>query len=310
MASVIQKYRQMKTVDKLLIPGSLAIIIWIASFFSNTVNPWVAASVFLGFCGFIHLWVTRTMTTAALVVFCLQVIAFLPVSIIYAVTARSHVDDYSAVALGSLYLLAASYLAAWSTYRWNNGLWWPRLLAAFVSIDIIAPLIADALRILNFYFMSGIGLVLVALISVPWSRLKAKPADDIPSGIQDGQATEAILQLAKSVDGVTAVESKDHGVDFVLTKGKKTFNVYVLGKSRDIKISGNQVQYGPDNLQALLFHLGSVSRRNNAVPIVVNYSDSSMSFVELKASLTTEKRRGMPVILTTPPKMVQILKNA
>lgn len=314
MASAFKQYKKMKTVDKILIPSALVVLLGMAAFLSGTLNPITTVLAFLAFYGLIHFAITKSSGTAALIVLLVQTVVMFPVIFVYgalsaATSGLENIND-STILIGALYTFAATYLTAWSTWKWSSGRWWVRLILGFAAIDFIAPLIAVSVDGLNIYVAMTVTALIVAAASIPWSRIRTDAIVDLPANIQEDKATDAMHALVQAIDGAEVTKVDNAATDFTVKSGRRTFRVFVLGKQRDLKVAGNSVQYGTANLKPLLYRIAEESPRKKDIPVIVNYSDSSRSFVEIESSLKADKRRGRHVILTTPRKLVELIKES
>lgn len=310
MASPLKAYKKMKTIDKVLIPAILFTVLGMAAFFSKDLNAATVVGAFLACYIFVHFALTKTHSTIVLIIVALQLVIFMPVSYLYGYVAASQLPLNAAFNLGAIYVFAGSYLVAWSTWKWSSGRWSVKLFLGYLAFDILAPLGAFVFPTPTFIVTIALGAVFVALVCIPWSRVKSNPGNDVPQEVKSQKATDALMELAKAVEGTTVQKSHSDSTDFTVQKGKKTFHVTVLGLNHSVKMNGGIIQYGPHNLKPVLYQASVEAKKRKHIPIVVNYADSSMTFLEINASMKKEERRSRHVIVTTPPRLVEILRNA
>lgn len=313
MASITAKYKELKTIDKILIPSGLAILVGVAALFSDSLNPLVVAGVVILAYTALHIFIMKPYNTFMIAVMLFQLIAFMPVTVLYGYVMMDTWQD-EAFFISTFYVLAGTYTTAWATWKWASGRWATKMLIGFILFGFLAPYVAFLFPTPSLGVALATWAVSVGLVCFPWKRLTTNVEEDIPFGVKNKDVTEAMMELAKKLDGV---EVKKHGgsaIDFTVKKGKKTFYVSVLGLNHEIKMTSGTIQYGPHNIKPLVYQSAIEAKKrffsNNHIPVVINYSDKSKSFVELNASIKAEERRSHQVILTTPPSLVDIINES
>lgn len=315
MSSILSKYKKLPTFDKVFIPACFALLVAVASFFSigDGLNPFLTGGAVILFAALIHFMITKPYSLAALVVLGIQLLAFMPATYMYALIASSQFEDESAYAAAALYVMAGSYLVAWATWKWGSGRWWFKMLLGFILFDAIVPALFIMTGFPNLFVTMIAGIATTVLVSIPWHTNK-KTIEQIPFGAKRGDVTEALFDLVKGLDGTIVTKANSEVTDFMVKKGKRTFHVTVLGQNHSVKMAGDSIQYGPHSIKPLLYQtaLESKTRFFNSrnIPVVVNFSDKSKSFLEVNTSLRKEERRGMHVIVTTPPVLIDLIKKS
>lgn len=313
MTSLRTKYNNTKTIDKIVYPGIIVALLTAALVFSGDFNFLISAGILISVAIAIHLVLSRTYDVIAGIVFLIHITILLPSMYLYGFLANENQEVAVVISIASVYLFAATYLAMFFIFKWSTGHLWLKLLLGFLSLDVVAPILAVYMPPNRFLWAIVFAAALIGIVSVPWGVLRTPTMSDIPFETKKLDISNAMEGLISELDGVEVKKSKGSVVDFVAIKGKKRFHVTVLGSNTSLKISNQTIQYGPYNIKPLVYQtaIDSITRFRNSrnIPVVVNYSDPTDSFVEVNAKIKANKKRGRPVILTTPLALVEIMKN-
>ncbi len=322
MNNLKEIYKAIPALDKVILFAGLIAMLTFILFTTDEVEPLPILIGVLLFSVITHFVVTKTYSTSALLVIIFQAIVVFPVSTFYAFadgkTFSTDGDFLSSIALSALAVIGISYIAAWAVWKNSSGRYWVKLALAYFVLDFIVPFTVHFAGNLNFTMSLGLACVLMFIVCFPWKRIsKARKIDqELPYNLERKDITESLKKFIGNIEGVEILPSTGKVVSFVAKKGKHTFHISVLGLNRELKITNEVVRYGNDNLTAYLYQTAIdakyYKRRNkNAIPVVVNYSDDSNSFAEVNSSLKNdEKRVAMPVVITTPIRLAQIIKES
>lgn len=251
---------------------------------------------------------TQKLSILAVVSFQALIVGF--VSLVYALMLGGDAKlAGEAIVIGSMYCIAMSWIITWCVVKFASGALWFKLLLGYLLFDFGVYFTLNMFDIenINVYAVFGLGILFTAIVSVPWTRSDAKAVDEFPRPVKVQESTDTIKTLVSSLGGVGVAESKNLSTDFIISKGKKKYNVSVLGLNKPVILEkGNMIQ-GMHNIQPLVLQTALESKKG-MIPIVVNASDKSDTFVELNTSYKGV-RKEYKVLLVSPMKLVEILNK-
>lgn len=311
MTSMTRKYRSLGTFDKVLIPGLVLAFVGTAAIFANTgVHALVIIAGLAGFFLFLHFILSSPKNVTILVTMIVQVLIMYPIGNFYGTLSYDQTGDLNDGMLGLVYVIAATYLTAWAVFQFASGHLWVKLILGFLVIDVVAPLLSLPFPTGKFLASCLLGALLVTVVCLPWYKLQKKDQSQIHLAVKDDKITSATKSLLNQIEGVKVADAGQSEItDFIVSVDKKhQYAVTVLGKKREVRFDElGGVFYGSENIKALLHQVALEAKAYRAIPVLVNSSETPGTFAEILVERKAEGRRRLPVIMTTPFVLLDIL---
>lgn len=252
---------------------------------------------------------TQKLSILAVVSFQALIVGF--VSLVYALMLGGDAKlAGEAIVIGSMYCIAMSWIITWCVTKFSTGALWFKLLLGYLLFDFGVYFTLNLFDIenINVYSVFGLGILFTAVVSVPWTRSESKTVDEFPRAVKIKESTDNIKTLVSNIDGVEVVETKNLSTDFIVSKSKKKYNVSVLGLNKPVILEKGTMIHGTHNIQPLVLQTALESKKG-MIPIVVNASDKSNTFVELTTSYTGVRKK-YKVLIVSPMRLVEILNKS
>lgn len=308
---ILDKYRNLTLGTKLYLFLGISVLLMTTVFLSDDWTLTAPVVFFLLFLVIFDLALrfTRKISILAVILFQALIVGF--VSLVYALMLGGDAKlAGEAIVIGAMYSIAMSWIITWCVTKFSTGALWFKLLLGYLLFDFGVYFTLNLFDIenINVYAVFGLGIVFTAIVSVPWTRSDSKTVDEFPRPVKIQDSTESIKTLVSKINGIKVVESKNLSTDFIVFKGKKKYNVSVLGLKKPVILEKGSMIHGAHNIQPLVLQTALESKKG-MIPIVVNASDKSDTFVELITSYTGIRKK-YKVLLVSPMKLVEILNKS
>lgn len=318
MKSIRKWYAGFKLRDRFLTLGA-SLVVLLAISFQLGYDLITTALIVTGIMASIHFFLEKSNFPGPAIAMLLQTIALAIVFRAYAVLTKPLFENTSYI-FSSLLLTISTLLIFTIAYKYSVGRLWLTLMLSFTGLNLIGPLLMDALSISNPLFGIAAGFVILAIRCVLWRDLFRNRKAEIPNGIKTDKNTESLKSLVLSMDNVKVQELDDDALDFRIDTPVNTYYVNAVTLRQRIVITNEDVASGIYNLKSTLFETArqavrlnkATSRkvRKNPVVCIVNTTDKSNSKAAVNVSITGKTRdEGKDVIILSPSSLVHLIKK-
>lgn len=307
---LLDRYRNLKLETRLLALLGISVLLMTTVFLSGDWNLTAPVGFFLLFLVVFDLALKFTRQMSVLFVIAFQALAVGFISMAYALMLGGDAKlAGEAIVIGSMYSIGMSWIITWCVFKFSSGALWFKLLLGYLLFDfgVYLTLSMFGLDNINVYAVFGLGILFTALVSVPWTRSDTKAVDDFPRIIKTKESAEAVKTLIEKIENVKVVDSNQLSTDFIVIQGKKKYNVSVLGLTKPVILEKGTMAQGNHNIQPLVLQTALESKKG-MIPVVVNASDKSNTFAELKTQYLGV-RKTHSVFLMSPMRLSQILSG-